>query len=96
MHFYTWLMKAFDSSLLLPDYAHAFGLRLQALRFANNLSQEQVAQMAGISTFSYRKLEHGVSNPGTPGNPRLSTLLALALVFKVDIKDILPEFPIQQ
>jgi transcriptional regulator with XRE-family HTH domain len=71
-------------------YAQKLGARLCELRAAAGLSQEQVAQAAGIATFTYRKLEHGESNPGTPANPRLSTLLRLSAVLGVSLKDLLP------
>jgi transcriptional regulator with XRE-family HTH domain len=71
-------------------YAQELGERLCSLRREAGLSQEQVAQSAEISTFTYRKLEHGQSNPGTPGNPRLSTLLSLSDTFGVDLKSLLP------
>jgi len=71
-------------------YANKLGMHLQSLRTTQHLSQEQVAQAAGIATFSYRKLEHGESNPGTAANPRLSTLLALSNVFGISIHELLP------
>jgi len=72
------------------SYAHKLGMRLRELRTSKNMSQEQVAHAAGIATFSYRKLEHGESNPGTAANPRLSTLLALSSVFGITIHELLP------
>jgi len=68
--------------------AQKLGMRLSALRQKSGLSQEQVAQAAGIATYSYRKLEHGESNPGRPGNPRLSTLAALSEVFGIKTSDL--------
>jgi transcriptional regulator with XRE-family HTH domain len=71
-------------------YARELGLRLQRLRVAKGLSQERLAAAANISSFTYRKLEKGQSNPGTPANPRLRTLMALAEVLDVDIVELLP------
>jgi transcriptional regulator with XRE-family HTH domain len=71
-------------------YARELGLRLQRLRVAKGLSQERLAAAANISSFTYRKLEKGQSNPGTPANPRLRTLLALVEVLDVDLTDVLP------
>lgn len=59
-------------------YARTLGLRLQRARIAKGLSQEALAHAAGISTYTYQKFEKGESRPGTPMNPRLSTLIALA------------------
>lgn len=64
-------------------------LRLCELRRDSGLSQEAVAHMAGISTYTYQKFEKGESKPGTPMNPRLSTLMALSRVFGVRLNDLL-------
>ena len=71
-------------------YARELGVRLQQLRIAKGLSQERLAVAADITSFTYRKLEKGESNPGTPANPRLRTLVALAEVLEVDLADLLP------
>lgn len=71
-------------------YARELGINLARAREASGLSQERVAHAAGISTFTYRKLEKGESNPGTPANPRLKTLVALAEVLDVDLLELLP------
>lgn len=65
--------------------ARELGLNLQRLRAATGLSQEKVAQRAGISAFTYQKFEKGESKPGTPMNPRLFTLLALAGALDVSL-----------
>lgn len=65
-------------------YVRAIGVRLQQLRAERGISQERLAHAAGISTFTYRKLEKGESNPGTPANPRLRTLVSLAEVLGVE------------
>ncbi len=69
--------------------ARELGLNLQRLRAATGLSQEKVAQRAGISAFTYQKFEKGESKPGTPMNPRMFTLLALADALDVDIRTLL-------
>jgi transcriptional regulator with XRE-family HTH domain len=74
-------------------YARALGAALGAARVRRELSQERVAHAAGISTFTYRKLEKGESNPGTAANPRLVTLVALAEVLRVPLAELLPRDP---
>lgn len=74
-------------------YVREVGLRLHRLRTEHGLSQERVAAAAGISAFTYRKLEKGESNPGSPGNPRLRTLVALAEVLDVELTELLPPRP---
>ncbi|MDI6023584.1 helix-turn-helix transcriptional regulator [Leucobacter sp. UT-8R-CII-1-4] len=66
-------------------------LRLQRARAATGLSQEKIAHAAGISTFTYLKLEKGESNPGTAANPRLKTLVALAEILGVNTRDLLSD-----
>jgi len=73
------------------QYVKNLGLTLQRERIAQGYSQEFVATSAGISGFTYRKLEHGESNPGTPANPRLRTLIALGRVLDIPIGKLLPE-----
>ena len=69
-------------------YARALGLRLQRARLAKGMSQEAVAHAAGISTFTHQKFEKGESKPGTPMNPRLRTLLALAEALEVGVGEL--------
>ena len=66
-------------------------MRLQQARERRGLSQERTAHLAGIASYTYQKFEKGESRPGTPLNPRLSTLLALCRVLEVRLEDLLPE-----
>lgn len=72
-------------------YAREMGHNLLRARHARGLSQEAVAHAAGIAGFTYQKFEKGESRPGSPMNPRLSTLLSLAQVLDVAVEDLLPE-----
>jgi transcriptional regulator with XRE-family HTH domain len=72
-------------------YARELGHNLLRARSASGLSQERAAHAAGISSFTYRKLEKGESNPGTPANPRLRTLVALAEVFGTTVQELIPQ-----
>ena len=72
------------------SYARELGKNLQRARAERDISQERAAHAAGISAFTYRKLEKGQSNPGTPANPRLHTLVALAEVLDVEVHDLIP------
>lgn len=74
-------------------YVRQIGVRLHRLRTERGLSQERLAAAASITTFTYRKLEKGESNPGTPANPRLRTLIGLAEVLDVEVADLLPPRP---
>lgn len=72
------------------DFSRAMGVNLQRIRLERGLSQEKLAHMAGISSYTYQKFEKGESKPGTPMNPRLFTLLSLAEVLDVALEDIVP------
>lgn len=72
------------------QYCRMLGDNLSAARAARGLSQEQVARAAGLATFTYQKLEKGESNPGSPANPRLHTLVSLALVLNLELATMLP------
>ncbi len=73
------------------EFARALGVKLQRLRIERGLSQERLAAAAGISGYTYQKFEKGESKPGTPMNPRLFTLLAIARVLEVPIERLLPD-----
>jgi transcriptional regulator with XRE-family HTH domain len=71
-------------------YARELGHNLKRARERLGLSQERTAHAAGISSYTYQKFEKGESKPGTPMNPRLSTLLALAQVLRMPLEQLLP------
>jgi DNA-binding XRE family transcriptional regulator len=75
------------------EFGREIGVRLQRAREQRGLSQERTAHLAGIASYTYQKLEKGESRPGTPLNPRLSTLLALCQVLDVRVEDLLPDPP---
>lgn len=72
------------------EFSRTMGLNLQRIRLERGLSQERLAHMAGISSYTYQKFEKGESKPGTPMNPRLFTLLSLAEVLGVSLEDLVP------
>jgi len=76
-------------------YATELGVNIQRERLRLGLSQERVAHAAGIAAFTYQKLERGESNPGTPANPRLRTLISIAEVLGVRVEHLLPPDPPQ-
>lgn len=84
-------MKALPSDYPWLAYMDELGSNLRRARIESGLTQERVALAAGISLFTYQKMEKGESNPGTPANPRLQTLLALSSVLEVPIGDLVPD-----
>jgi transcriptional regulator with XRE-family HTH domain len=73
------------------EFGKEIGVRLQKARERRGLSQERTAHLAGIASYTYQKFEKGESRPGTPLNPRLSTLLALCRVLEVRLEDLVPD-----
>ncbi|MGC4109184.1 MAG: helix-turn-helix transcriptional regulator [Nocardioides sp.] len=73
------------------EFGREIGVRLQRAREKRGLSQERTAHLAGIASYTYQKLEKGESRPGSPLNPRLSTLLALCEVLEISVVDLIPE-----
>ena len=82
-----------ESDVAWDEYARALGVNLLRARARRSLSQEAVAHAAGLSTFTYRKLEKGESNPGTPANPRLRSLTSIVEVLGVPLAALLPADP---
>jgi len=60
------------------------------VRIARELSQEQVAYAAGLARYTFQKFEKGESMPGTPANPSLRNIMAIAQVLDVRLDDLLP------
>jgi transcriptional regulator with XRE-family HTH domain len=71
-------------------FSRELGITLQRLRRASGMSQEDLAHRAGMSSYTYYKLEKGESQPGTPSNPRLFTIIAIAQVLGVPVDQLLP------
>ena len=71
-------------------FAVELGHSLHRQRMKCGLSQEDVAYAAGLSRYTYQKLEKGVSRPGAPANPSLQNVLALARVLDISLTDLLP------
>ena len=77
-----------------PDwttYTRELGSRLHRLRIEHGLSQERLAYSAGITRYTYQKLEKGESAPGTPANPTLRNLMAIAQQLDVALDSLLPQ-----
>lgn len=70
--------------------AERLGQQLRTLRSGTGLTQEQVANAAGINRNHYQLLESGISDrkKNSPANPRLSTLVALSEVLGTSVPDL--------
>lgn len=70
-----------------PEVAARFGQTLQSIRADSGLSQEEIAQRAGLSRNYYQLLEIGLSSRSnkTPANPSLAVLIDLAHALDVPL-----------
>ena len=79
-----------DPDAAWSAYARELCVELSRRRHAAGLSQERLAHAAVITRFHYQQLEKGESKPGTPANPNLRTIFALAQVLGVPLETLLP------
>lgn len=74
--------------------AAALGERLRQLRLEHDMSQEALALAAGLNRNHYQTIESGERIKGTPSNPTVSTLYAIAGVYGISLTDLLGDlFP---
>lgn len=71
-------------------YAKDLGTRLHRFRIERGLSQEHLAYLSGITRYTYQKLEKGESAPGSPANPSLRNIMAIAQQFDISLDQLLP------
>jgi transcriptional regulator with XRE-family HTH domain len=76
-----------DESEVERRLAVRLGRRLQDLRLARGMTQEEVAHAAGISRNHYQLMERGLSDRAKdkPANPRLSSLRGIAGVLGLPV-----------
>lgn len=72
------------------QFAKELGINIQQLRVSKGLSQENAAFGANLSRSAYQQLEKSESRPGTPANPSLSNVMAIAEVLHVSLDQLLP------
>lgn len=76
------------------EFSRALGMNLRRRRDVLGLTQEAVAERAGISLYAYQQYERGaVTKGGAATNPRLATVLAICEVLEVTIAAVLPDVP---
>ncbi|WP_257430543.1 helix-turn-helix domain-containing protein [Nocardioides carbamazepini] len=71
-------------------FVRELGVNLQRARHESGLSQERVAQRAGIAANTYRQYEKGESKPGSPANMSMRNALALSQALGVSLSSLLP------
>ncbi|AZN29360.1 XRE family transcriptional regulator [Flaviflexus salsibiostraticola] len=82
------------ASAAWAEFAQELGHNLRRAREAKRLTQEDMAEFAGISLYAYQQYERGKVKPdGAATNPRLATVLTLCEVLETPIEKLLPEVP---
>lgn len=76
------------------EFAREFGMNLRRRRDALGLTQEAVAERAGISLYAYQQYERGaVTRGGVATNPRLATILVICEVLDAPIEKLVLSIP---
>lgn len=76
------------------EFARELGMNLRRRRDAVGLTQEAVAERAGISLYAYQQYERGaVTKDGAATNPRLATVLTICKVLEAPLHELLPPVP---
>ncbi|MGO1592295.1 MAG: helix-turn-helix domain-containing protein [Ancrocorticia sp.] len=85
-----------ESSPLEKQVATLFAKTLRSRREELGLSQEDVAQKAGIDRNHYQLMEHARSDrkSNKPVNPQMFTLLRLADALKMPLEDLIEDVAI--
>ena len=72
----------------MGEILKVFGKRLRSLRRAKDMTQEQVAERAGLSLQSVGEIERGRGNPTLVNVERLSEALSVELTELFDLGDV--------
>jgi transcriptional regulator with XRE-family HTH domain len=72
------------------EYALKLGLAIQRRRIQLGHTQEHIAYAAGLTRSHYQLLERGLGAANRPANPSLLTLVAVAQVLEIDLRDLMP------
>jgi transcriptional regulator with XRE-family HTH domain len=76
------------------EFMRGLGINLRRARDTRRLTQEKVAEYAGISLYAYQKYERGASlKDGPATNPYLSTVIVLSEVLDMPLSELLPPLP---
>ncbi|WP_395638538.1 helix-turn-helix domain-containing protein [Pseudolysinimonas sp.] len=84
-------MRSKRSASGWAEFAVALGREIQRARSNAQLSQEDVAYRAGLSRYTFQRLEKGEASPGVPSNPSLQNVMAVAQVLGISIDELLPK-----
>ncbi|WP_018020085.1 helix-turn-helix transcriptional regulator [Corynebacterium ciconiae] len=80
-----------DNVIFWPSYSVALGQRVRTLRAMRDISQERLAELAGMHRNAVVGIERGVSSRSGSSNPRLATAYRLARALHVPVAVLLPD-----
>lgn len=88
----AWLVvrKTAGASEGWREFAVELGRQIRRFRVEKDLSQEALAFRAGLTRFTVQRYEAGEGQTGSPANPSLRTIVALAQVLDVPLEDLIP------
>uniref|UniRef100_I2PWX1 Putative transcriptional regulator n=1 Tax=Desulfovibrio sp. U5L TaxID=596152 RepID=I2PWX1_9BACT len=72
----------------MGEILKVFGKRLRSLRRAKDMTQEQVAERAGLSLQSVGEIERGRGNPTLVNLERLAAAMDIELTALFDLEDM--------
>ena len=87
----VFLMADDDNVIYWPSYAVALGQRVRTLRAMRDISQERLAELAGVHRNAVVGLERGVSSRNSSANPQLATVYRIARALHVPLAVLLPD-----
>ncbi|NLA55720.1 MAG: helix-turn-helix transcriptional regulator [Corynebacterium humireducens] len=73
-----------------PSFGLSLGRNLRRLRKARRLTQDDLAELTGLTRNTISNIERNLGNADTPGDPRLSTVYRLARALDVPPAVLLP------
>lgn len=73
-----------------PSFGLSLGRNLRRLRKARRLTQDDLAELTGLTRNTISNIERNLGNSDTPGDPRLSTVYRLARALDVPPAVLLP------
>jgi transcriptional regulator with XRE-family HTH domain len=75
------------------DFTQELGIRLHRRRVELGLTQEALAQSAGITRNYYRRMERGLAAArDEAANPSLKVILRLCVELDTSLEELLPEY----
>ncbi len=72
----------------MPNLQQRFGMRLKLLRVAKGFTQEQFAELAGVSTGLISNIERGINQPSFKNIERFALVLRVSEQELFDFREI--------